>query len=85
MNNYWRDTGREIKFFIFSWQLSITILILILNLSKLWAYGLVITLLLFFHYLNTKGYTIANFFRFINLKLIGKKAHGKPNWFKRKY
>lgn len=85
MNNYWRDSGREIKFWIFDWKLSITVLILIFNASRLWAYVLVFITLMFFQYLNKKGYNLSNFIRYINSKLIGKKAHGKPYWFRRKY
>lgn len=85
IHNFWRDTGNQIKFWIFDWRLSITLLILIFNLSELWAYMLVLTLLVFFQLLNRQGYTLINFIRFIHSKMIGRRAHGKPYWAKRKY
>lgn len=83
--NLWRDSSREVKFFMFDSKLSIIFLIWMLNITNL-KLGLVLLLLtIFFFYLNYIGYNTMTFFRFIHTKLIKNKAYGKPRWFRRSY
>jgi len=83
--NQWRDSSREVKFFIFDSKLSFIFLIWILNITNLKLGLLLLLLTMFFSYLNYIGYDLPTFFRLIHTKLIKNKAYGKPRWFKRSY
>lgn len=83
--NQWRDSSREVKFFIFDSKLSLIFLIWILNITNLKLGLLLLLLTMFFSYLNYVGYNLPTFFRFIHTKLIKNKAYGKPRWFRRSY
>lgn len=83
--NYWRDSAREVKFFMFDGKLSIMFVILLFNFEKIWLYFIFFILLGFFSYLNYIGFNLSNFTRLIGAKIVGEKAYGKPKWFRRSY
>lgn len=80
----WRATGNEIKFWIFDWKLSLFLSVILLRMFEVWPYVLIGIALPFFAYLNKIGYNLSNFYRLMSSKIVGKKAHGKPFWFRRK-
>ena len=81
----WSETGRGVKFFFFDWYLFVPLFILIFDVFNIYIYIFEIILFILSFYLNFIGYNLGNFLRFVQVKLIKKKASGRPKWFMRKY
>lgn len=79
----WRDSGRQVRFFILDGRLTIFVLLFFFHISYVTAVLAVIAML-FFYALEYKGYTIPNAMRAFSVFLSGKKRKGVHWWRKNK-
>ena len=84
-HSVWSEAARTPKLFVFDWRLLILVFLVIIAPGNKYSWIFMFLGLVVSYYLNFIGYTIPNAMRRFGVLLGGKKAHGKPYWFRRKY
>ena len=71
----WRESGRQVRFGPLDGRLSVFLVLVLLFPGKI-LFLLSIVAMIFFYYLEYKGYTLPNAYRKIKVEIAGKKRNG---------
>lgn len=75
----WRDSARSIRFVMFDGRLAIFLLLFIFH-WKYWTFFLSIFAMIAFWFLEYKGYTIPNAYRYLQVLISGKRKLAVHRW-----
>jgi len=76
---HWRDSARNVRFWIVDFRACFPLLILIFHI-RLWTLILAIVATLFFAALERYGFTVAVFLRFLRTYIAGPRKIAQPWW-----
>lgn len=82
-NTTWRETGRQVRFFMFDGRLMLFIIVLLLFPSKFLLYTVLVAML-FFWGLEHYGFTLPNAFRKIFSVISGSHKSAVHYWRQKK-
>ena len=80
----WRESGRQVRFGPLDGRLSVFLVLVLLFPGKI-LFLLSIVAMIFFYYLEYKGYTLPNAYRKIKVEIAGKKRNGVHYWRQNKF
>lgn len=78
-NPHWRDSARNVRFFIWDGKTAFPMLLLILHVSW-WTFGIAIASTLFFTLLNRYGFTPVVFGRLLRNAIAGRRKISTHWW-----
>ncbi len=76
---HWRDSARDVRFFIWDGKTAFPMLLLILHISW-WTFGIAVSATLFFTLLNRYSFTPAVFGRWLRNFVAGARKISIPWW-----
>ena len=77
---HWRDSARNVRFFVIDFRATFPLLILIFHLVSLWTWIFAISATLFFALLERWGFTVAVFLRWLRAYIAGPRKIAQPWW-----
>jgi intracellular multiplication protein IcmT len=77
---HWRDSARNVKFFIIDYRATFPLLLLLFHIASLWTWVFAITATLFFGMLERWGFTVAVFLRWLRAYVAGARKIAQPWW-----
>jgi len=76
---HWRDSAREVKFFIVDSKAAFPFVIFLLHM-RMWTFWIALTMTLFFSVLARFGFTVPIFRRWIRSFIAGPRRFSRPWW-----
>jgi intracellular multiplication protein IcmT len=76
---HWRDSARNVRFFIVDFRATFPLLILILHI-RLWTFLVAVVTTVLFSLLERWGFTVAIFLRFLRAYIAGPRKIAQPWW-----
>lgn len=78
-DTHWRDSARYARFWIFDAQACFPILLWLLHI-KLWTFIIACFTMIFFSFLNRRGFTVIVFLRWLRTRISGPRKMARPWW-----
>jgi intracellular multiplication protein IcmT len=76
---HWRDSARNVRFFIVDFRATFPLLLLLLHI-RLWTFIFAVCATLFFGALEHYGFTMAVFARWLRSYIAGPRKIAQPWW-----
>lgn len=75
----WRDSARNVRFFIIDYRATFPLLIFLLHI-RLWTFIFAIIATVFFSMLERFGFTVSVFMRWLRAYVAGPRKIAQPWW-----
>jgi intracellular multiplication protein IcmT len=78
-NAHWRDSARDVKFFVVDSKAAFPFLFFLLHM-RMWTFTVALVMTLFFSILARFGFTIPIFWRWLRSFIAGSRRFSRPWW-----